>query len=234
MKRKPEKNDLIDNIPQGTGHGGGASNGLPNFHLPQRFPAMGRRSFLLSVGLLSSGLLTGLGVASWKEKLGLSTTGTKGAPYCRKPRTHEEETMEAVAATIIPGPEVDPDGIVGAVEVCALNVVYDPTFYIKPLIPLLVKDLDFWSLFGHGKQFKQLPGDKRLEVLRDRYEHAIFPLNQAYYLVVVTVKGAFYAAPFSTEGLDSLDYPGPTIGYDVRCSFGRPMSSEMTPDGNLP
>jgi hypothetical protein len=96
--------------------------------------------------------------------------------------------MTAVADTVIPGPSVDPDGSPGAVEACALDALYEPGGLAKPVLAVLVSDLDWASRLRYGKPFVDLDYDRRAAVL-DARAHG--PLGGTYFLAISVIKGAY-------------------------------------------
>jgi len=146
------------------------------------------------------------------------------------PETEEERTMTALADTIVPGKDSDPDGSPGAIEAGALIVLYDryyPAYdYITPISRLLNSS----AFTKYGKNYYELELGER-EVVLSEVEEGFPPLS----LLIKFIKASFYDALINDVGYKYLEYPGPNLGYkDDGFSFGKKMSEEMTDDGSLP
>lgn len=182
-----------------------------------------RREFLkgLPVLLLSGGILTGCG----KER-------KRGVEFqCMEAVYYDEKVLEKFCDTVVPGSSSDPDGIVGAVDTCALNLMFDESLMFKKVAPIIAFMIDEKAKVLYGKGFVHLNLDERTEVVKVLQSE--FPLIN---LVMKFVKSAFYAGGYSSEGWKWMGYPGPNRGYfnDPQFSFWGPVCKEKTKDGNMP
>jgi hypothetical protein len=120
-------------------------------------------------------------------------------------------------------------GAVGAIDTGAPAFFFDPTLPALPYVNLLVVSLD---LFAHSVT----PGARFAELTPDGRDQALAAAIEAVDLMAFAlqlVKLAFYS---SKEAGQALGYPGANPGYvnDANFSFNRPMSREVTSDGNYP
>lgn len=185
-------------------------------------------------GLSRRGFLKGMAVLC-----GSSVAGIPGLELCADaaetvhagPMCIQRETMKAFADTIIPGPTSDPEGSVGGVEACALEVLYDPYYGLRPFIGMLARNLNLTSLWWYGKLFKGLDLEERTKIVlfKDNYSWIKFVYEPAE----VLVKLAFYGAIINDVGTDYISFPGPSFGY-YDYSFKKRFAEEATDDGNLP
>jgi hypothetical protein len=143
----------------------------------------------------------------------------------------EEETMEAFADTIIPGPISDPEGSVGGVEAGALDVLYDPYYGLKPFIGMLAGNLNGTSLWRYHKLFKDLDVGQRTEIVLFKDNNSL--IKPLYEQAELLVKLAFYGGIINDVGTKYISFPGPSPGY-YGYSFNEKFAEEATTDGNLP
>jgi hypothetical protein len=188
--------------------------------------AITRREFIKSIGLTTAGLT--FAQLSCVRKI--TATECIKPNWCMQTFSHEQLTMEAFADTVVPGCENDPDGAPGAVQACALNMLYDPYYSLKDFIPILVNNLDKVSNSLYGKEFVELSFDERCQALLKGQKDAPYPFDQLYRAAIVLCHQAFYG--FSQVGNDYTGFPGPSLGYED-FSYGEKFSDEMTEDGNL-
>lgn len=176
-----------------------------------------RRDFLKDITVLCASSVVGI-------------SGLELLAHATEP-VYPEETMEAFADTIIPGPTSDPEGSVGGVEAGALEVLYDPYYRLKPFISTLAIDLNQTSLKWYSKLFKHLDLSKRTEIVLFKDDNS--QIKSVYELAELLVKVAFYGAIINSVGTDYISFPGPSSGYDDY-SFNEKFAEEATEDGNLP
>ncbi|MCL4557595.1 MAG: gluconate 2-dehydrogenase subunit 3 family protein [Deltaproteobacteria bacterium] len=149
-----------------------------------------------------------------------------------QPQTDDEKTVYAICDTILPGTASDPGGAPGANDVGTLNVIYDkfyPAVQYLPAILMLI-DSAVQPTYGGGKKFYELSMAQRTDLLaRIEGQLGIIDLLYKY------IKAPFYVGLLNDKGLQYMGYPGPNLGYmDQDFSFYKPMSKEMTPNGNRP
>ena len=184
---------------------------------------LSRREFIVRIGKYSLILalpLPGCGSPAKKES----------APACLAALTHEEKTFSALADTVVPGGKSDPSGAPGAVEACALNLIYDDKMPIVSVASLLVGLLDGAAQDLYQRNFVDLNLEERTQAVQESEKR----LPLLGYLLQL-IRAAFYDGYISDVGLKYLGYPGPNLGYvDLGFSFGEKMSEELTADGNLP
>ncbi len=152
-----------------------------------------------------------------------------GSPFMQ-PQTDDEKTVYAVCEAILPGTASDPSGAPGANDVGTMNVVYDKFYpavqYLPPVIALI--NSAAWSKYN--KKFYDLDMPGRTDVLA-----GIEGSLQIIDLLYEYMKAPFYVGILSDAGLRYMGFPGPNLGYrDEDFSFFKPMSREMTPNGNRP
>ena len=182
-----------------------------------------RREFIVRIGKYSLVLALPLPACGGKEK-------AESAPACLAAMTHNEKTFSALADTIVPGSETDPSGAPGAVEACALNVIYDDTMPIVEVATMLVGLLDGSARDLYQRDFVDLNLEERTQAVVESEKR--LPLL-AWFLRLI--RAAFYVGYLNDVGLKYLGYPGPNLGYiDLGFTFGEKMSEELTADGNLP
>jgi len=143
----------------------------------------------------------------------------------------QEETLEAFADTIIPGPLSDPEGSPGGVEADALKVLYDPYYGLKPFVGLLSRNLNRSSLWWYRKLFKDLDLCQRTEIVlfKDNFSF----IKPVYEHAEMLVKLSFYGAIINDVGTDYISFPGPAPGYSDY-SFKKQFAQPLTENGNLP
>lgn len=145
------------------------------------------------------------------------------------PDTDEGRAIAAFVDAIVPGKHRDPQGVVGAIDVNAPALFFDEELPAAQFTGALVLLLDFTSkkMFP-GQRFADGTPEQRDEVIAKALEQDS-PLDFAVQLA----KLAFYS---THEGGKTVGYPGANGGYvnDRDFSFGKAMSREITPDGNLP
>lgn len=151
-------------------------------------------------------------------------------PPALKPETVDEKTMQALADTVLPGSNSDPEGEPGALDAGALTVLFDKSYPAYQFIPLISYFLNTISGQTFGKDFYELELNERTQLLENVEK-------QVSYVSLLTkfIKGAFYAAFVNDVGYKYMEYSGPNLGYrETDFSFNRQMSNEMTNDGSLP
>jgi len=144
------------------------------------------------------------------------------------PDTHEGRTIAAFCDTVVPGKHRDPTGAPGALDSGAPAMFFDPELPALAYVGLLVVALDAYARQEAGARFVELVPAARERAL-DRAVAALDLLGFAIQLA----KLAHFS---SDEAARHLGYPGANAGYvaDPDFSFNRPMSQEITGDGNLP
>lgn len=152
------------------------------------------------------------------------------ASTCMQPQTEDEKIIYAMCDTILPGMSSDPTGAPGAVDACTMDVVYDKFYGIIQVISPVLLIINAEAKNNEGRNFYELNLDQRTTVLKS-VESMLGIIDQVY----MFMKGPFYIGIISRLGLDYMGDPGPNLGYrDQDFSFYKPMSQEMTSDGNLP
>jgi len=193
-----------------------------------------RRRFLRDAGGWALGLLAG------SAALGeLRAAAEEGRVYprvplpdaCVPPETDVERTLAAILDTVVPGPELDPEGAPGALEACGLNLMLDDGFPFRAYAPMIATLMDQTARQAHGKAFLELGYEPRLDVLV-KAEDKLPLLRLAYR----AIRSAFYGGAYNGLGLDYLGYPGPNLGYRhlPDFSFRRPVCTEASTTGWLP
>jgi len=139
--------------------------------------------------------------------------------------------MVALVDTVLPGCDSDPEGIPGALEAGALELIHDPYFGVEQYLSLLRISVNVSSFFRYFKRFASLDLEQRTRVLAG-LERLVPEIN----LFFKFVRLAYYSAPRSDVGFGPLDYNGPNLGYidHPDFSFRDPVCPEMTDEGNLP
>ncbi len=149
---------------------------------------------------------------------------------CMQPMTADEKTVYALCDTVLPGMASDPTGAPGAVDVCTVDLMYDKFYGIAQDLPLVLPLINAEAHKEYGKDLYELDLAQRTAVLKN-VEKMLGLVGQIY----MFVKGPFYIGILSRAGLDYMGDPGANLGYvNQDFSFYRPMSKEMTSDGNLP
>jgi hypothetical protein len=182
-----------------------------------------RRNFLKGISALGGFSIVGIsGLELWPDTAEAFQAGELNIRV---------ETMRAFADTIIPGPNSDPEGSVGGVEVGALEVMYDPYYGLTAYIRMLARNLNLSSLWWYGKLFKDLDLGQRTAIVL--FKDNTSPIKSIYQQAENLVKLAFYGAIINNLGTDYIRFPGPVFGYSDY-SFDEKFADEETEDGNLP
>jgi len=188
-----------------------------------REEGISRRVFLKGITVLSASGVAGIsGGKLWADTADAGDVKTS---------TIEKATMEAFADTVIPGPNSDPEGLVGGVEACALEVLYDPYYGLRPFIGILAIDLNLASLWWYRRLFKDLGFRQRKRIILFKDYFSL--MKPVYEQAELLVKLAFYGAIINPVGTDYISFPGPSLGY-YGYSFNEKFAEEATTDGNLP
>lgn len=183
-----------------------------------REEGVSRRGFLKGITIVCASSVAGIsGAELWSDEAEAGDI--------------EEETMEAFADTIIPGPISDPEGSVGGVEACALEVLYDPYYGLRPFIGILARNLNRTSLWWYCRLFKDLDLRQRTEIVLFKDNNSL--IKPVYEQAELLVKLAFYGAIVNDVGTDYISFPGPSRGYRDY-SFNEIFAREATENGNLP
>jgi len=150
---------------------------------------------------------------------------------CVEALTDDEKKVAAIVDTVVPGEDVDPDGIPGARESCALNLIYDEFYPFVQALPFMLLLVDTKAGSLHGKTFMECTFNERTKVLREAEDS--LPLIRLAYRFI---RSTFYASTYNMVGAAHLNWPGPNLGYTDHpdFSFNAPLSRELTRDGNLP
>jgi len=141
------------------------------------------------------------------------------------------EGMAALVDTVLPGCGSDPQRLPGALEAGALELINDPYFGVEQYLSLLRMSVNLSSFFRYFRRFASLNLEQRTKVVAT-LERLVPEIN----LFFKFVRLAYYSAPRSDVGFGPLDYNGPNLGYidHPDMSFRKPVSLEMTDEGNLP
>lgn len=192
-----------------------------------------RREFLRAAGGgAASAALLGAVLEGCGDGLGEDLRGALPAQVaCRAPASDFERTLVAIADTVVPGEETDPDGLPGAVEGCVLNLAVDPQLPVGAYAPLLVQLADANAAATYGRAFVDLTLDERTALLAG-IEAGLPQLA----LALRFFRAAHYAGLYNDVGPQSFGYPGGNLGYiaDADFSFREPIGRERTKDGNMP
>jgi len=150
---------------------------------------------------------------------------------CVDPLTDDEKKVAAIVDTVVPGKDVDPDGIPGARESCALNLIYDEFYPFVQALPFMLLLVDTKASALYSKKFMECTFKERTKVLQEAEE--TLPLIRLAYRFI---RSTFYASTYNMVGAAHLNWPGPNLGYTEHpdFTFGKPLSRELTKDGNLP
>jgi hypothetical protein len=143
------------------------------------------------------------------------------------PDSHDGRVIAAFVDTIVPGRHRDPRGKPGALDVGATAMFFDPELPALKFVPLLVTFLDGGAHRLFGPDFDELTPAQRDAVVEDALA-GFAPMEFAVQLAKL--------AYFSSAGaMVSLGYPGANNGYrdDPDFTFGQPLATEITRDGNL-
>ena len=209
-------------------------------HVPGRgLPNQRQTSFLLGIGLGLAGLArTVLHIEqspwdnAWKPDV-------DRPPSARGRRGYLGRTLSAILDAVLPGCSSDPEGLPGANEVRALDLLLDPpmvTFYhrrvpTRPYLWAVVLVTDLQALLRTGRPYRYLPLEKRCQLLLSLLRWA--PL--LYEPVVTTARYAYLGGPLERHGLEALGNPGPCDRQSPLLDFDpteRPR--EATSTGSLP
>jgi hypothetical protein len=166
-----------------------------------------------------------------------------------------DATLQAFADTLVPGRKatktdlgdpIDPraiagvDSLPGAVEADALRLFHDPLIGFDALEAPFLADLSARSAAVGGGAFLLLPFEKRVDVCMSGLDFSN-PSRVLWEAAAAVPFTAFCGAaehPIGTSenasGYRVMGYPGAAPnGYQQDFSYGRPLSRERTPDGNL-
>ncbi len=156
-------------------------------------------------------------------------TGVQTSPYM-VPQTADEKTVYALCDTVLPGRTSDPSGAPGAVDAGTMDFAYDKFYGVVQEFPLVLPLFNAEAQKQYGKPLYELDLAQRTTVLQNS-ETLLGLIDQIY----MFLKGPFYIGMISTLGLEYMGDPGPNLGYrNQDFSFYKPMSTEITSDGNLP
>ena len=147
-------------------------------------------------------------------------------------QTEEEQLVAAMVDTIVPGVDSDPDGLIGAMETCAMNLIYDEFYPFVENLYLLLPLIESVTDDHHrNKKFHNLTLEQRTEVLSEAEERLPF-IRLAYRFI----RSSFYAGAYNLKGTTFMGWPGPNLGYlnHPDFTYGEPIGTELTEDGNLP
>ena len=153
------------------------------------------------------------------------------AGACHKAETTEEMTVAAIVDTVVPGRQSDPSGAPGAIDSCALNLIYDEFWPFVSAMPLILSLVNNLASDDYSKTFLECDLEERTRVLAQAEDK--LPLIRLAYRFI---RSAFYAVNYNMVGGSYLNWPGPNLGYKdhPEMSFRQPVSKELTKDGNLP
>lgn len=129
--------------------------------------------------------------------------------------THTEQTLNALVDTFIPS---EPDSP-GAAEVCALDVIRDPSYRFSLALPVMIAGLDGMGILRHGRLFKDLSSAQQASIVEFKFR--IPAEREIYLLALVLTRLAYYGAVWSDAGIRSFGYPGPSAGYQCSYSYNR-------------
>jgi hypothetical protein len=144
------------------------------------------------------------------------------------PDTAHGWTIAAFCDTVVPGAYRDPEGTPGAIDVGAVGPFFDDALPAAPFVPLLATLLDAYA--------RDVAGGTFLEASPEERDEALAKLLDEVDLVEFAVQLAKLAYYVSEPAEHVLGFPGPNPGYvdDPDFSFGVPLATEITGDGNLP
>jgi hypothetical protein len=197
-----------------------------------------RRKFLRRCGQWSVGAL--LAAAGYQ----MGQAGPDGEPFvappyprppldgaCLQPVTDVEKVLAAVVDTVVPGADTDPNGDPGALEACALNLMFDEYYPFKGYADLIATVMNQAAQNSFQTDFLSATYEQRLEVLVEAQE-ALPVLRLAYR----AIRSAFYGGAYNGIGLTFVHYPGPNLGYRHLPEFssGTAISTEASATGWLP
>lgn len=142
------------------------------------------------------------------------------------PDTPQGWTIAAFVDTVVPGAHRDPTGAPGGIDVGAAALFYDPELPAAEFVPLLATFLDVNAAnIASEEIFGTLTAAQREQALDAALDLELMDF------AVQMAKLAYYSSP--AAGCH-LGYPGPNPGYvdDPDFSFGVPLATEITDDGN--
>jgi len=150
---------------------------------------------------------------------------------CIQPQTDEERVVALIVDTVVPGSASDPSGVPGALDCCALNLIYDAFFPFTDYLPLILPAVEGVAQDRFSRSFDACCLEDRTEVLA-RVEEVLPVVRLAYRFI----RSAFYGAAYTMRGTKWVRWPGPNLGYAEHpdLSFGEPLCEELTAYGNLP
>ena len=150
---------------------------------------------------------------------------------CVEPLSEDEKKVAAIVDTVVPGKAIDPDGVPGARESCALNLIYDEFYPFVQALPFILALADKLASTDYEKTFLQCTLTERTRVLQQAEDK--LPLIRLAYRFI---RSTFYASTYNMVGAAHLNWPGPNLGYTEHpdFTFGKAVSRELTRDGNLP
>ena len=186
-------------------------------------PELSRREFI-RVATLAAGAAALLPACSPEP----NTVGPELPTLGGAPDTPEGRAIAAFCDTVVPGKHRDPEGVLGAIDVGAPGLFFDPELPALAYVGLLVVVLDAYGRNTGGQPFAALdPAGRDVALAQAVAEVELLDF------AVQLAKLAFYSSP---DGAATLGYPGPNAGYvnDPDFSYRQPMSDEITEDGNFP
>jgi hypothetical protein len=193
---------------------------------------MERRKFLKEMGKWSMGILlaeAGLKISYAGEiSQEFQSPGFTRTPLpdaCILPFTDVEKTLAAVIDTVVPGAETDPDKEPGALEACAMNLLFDDYYPFRSYANLIAGLMDTIAQNKYSKNFIDLNLDERVAVLVESEE--MLPVLRLAYRAI---RSAFYGGAYNGVGLSYVQYPGPNLGFRhiKEASFRKAVCKEMT------
>jgi hypothetical protein len=202
----------------------------------KNYKTVDRRTFLKAGGTLTFGALVAgllfrrpLLTSARAEVILPDYTSIKDACYTIE--TEEERIVAAIVDTVVPGADADPTGAPGALDACAMNLVYNAFFPFMEYLPVIVGGVTGLADQEYGKSFMDCTLEERTGVLK-KFEE-VLPITRLAYRFI---RSAFYGAAYNMVGTNYLNWPGPNLGYidHEDFSFREPVSDELTEEGNLP
>ncbi len=162
--------------------------------------------------------------ASTDEPLPVGLDSLGGAP-----NTAHGRAIAAFCDTVVPSKRRDLTGAIGAIDVNAPALFFDPALPVSEYLGLIVLILDgLGKKLYDGHLFTEVSPEQR-ELILDAALKDDSPLD----LAVQLAKVAFFS---NERAFAYLRFPGPNAGYRDHAdfSFATKMSQEITTDGNLP
>jgi hypothetical protein len=203
--------------------------------LPLAAASLHRREFLrlavvAAVAFASTSTATGCGSGDPPPAETPPPGGSPSLPSLGgAPDTAAGRTIAAFVDTVVPGRHRDPTGAPGAIDVGAAGLFFDPELPAAQFVGVLVVLLNAeCQIRTDGRDFADVSPEERDMVLSE-----ILAKDSPVSFAVQLAKLAYFASEGAAK---HLGYPGPNAGYvaDADFSFGRPMSREITADGNVP